>query len=164
MWYLIVSIPDLCTLTYFNRYTIKVSYIMHFWNYRHLKLCNVIGQYTFQAVKWMCFRHSPIWCPGSGVVFDCLDSWYLCFCLLCLFNVYICSHWAWELCVGFFPLEIIFLKKKRRESCMLNFDCVWSSSRFVSLPHDAMGGSVVCSCGIFWSYSLAFSMTNNIIL
>ena len=25
----------------------------------------------------LCFCHLPIWCPGSGVVFDCLDSWSL---------------------------------------------------------------------------------------
>ena len=23
---------------------------------------------------FLCFCHLPIWCPGSGVVFDCMDS------------------------------------------------------------------------------------------
>ena len=23
---------------------------------------------------FLCFCHFPIWCPGSGVVFDCMDS------------------------------------------------------------------------------------------
>ena len=26
---------------------------------------------------FLCFCHFPIWCPGSGVVFDCIDSWSL---------------------------------------------------------------------------------------
>ena len=26
---------------------------------------------------FLCFCHFPIWCPGSGVVFDGLDSWSL---------------------------------------------------------------------------------------
>ena len=29
-------------------------------------------------------------------------------------------------------------------------------SVFVSLPHGAVGWSVVCDCGISWSYSLTF--------
>ena len=24
---------------------------------------------------FLCFRHFPILCPGSGVVLDCIDSW-----------------------------------------------------------------------------------------
>ena len=23
---------------------------------------------------WLCFCHFPMWCPGSGVVLDCIDS------------------------------------------------------------------------------------------
>ena len=23
---------------------------------------------------FLCFCHFPIWCPGSGVAFDCIDS------------------------------------------------------------------------------------------
>ena len=26
---------------------------------------------------FLCFCHFPIWCPGLGVVFDCIDSWSL---------------------------------------------------------------------------------------
>ena len=33
---------------------------------------------------------------------------------------------------------------------LMSFDC----KCFVSLPHGAMGWSVVCDCGISWSYSL----------
>ena len=25
----------------------------------------------------LCFCHFPILCPGTGVVLDCIDSWYL---------------------------------------------------------------------------------------
>ena len=25
----------------------------------------------------LCFSHFPVWCPGSGVVLDCIDSWSL---------------------------------------------------------------------------------------
>ena len=25
----------------------------------------------------LCFCHFPMWCPGSGVVLDCIDSWYV---------------------------------------------------------------------------------------
>ena len=25
---------------------------------------------------FLCFCHFPTWCPGSGVVFDCINSWY----------------------------------------------------------------------------------------
>ena len=26
------------------------------------------------CVIFWCFRHFPMWCPGSGVVLDCIDS------------------------------------------------------------------------------------------
>ena len=29
------------------------------------------------CVFCVCFYHFPIWCPGSGVVLDCIDSWSL---------------------------------------------------------------------------------------
>ena len=32
-----------------------------------IKLCDVS----------LCFCHFPMWCPGSGVVLDCIDSWSL---------------------------------------------------------------------------------------
>ena len=30
---------------------------------------------------FLCFCHFPMWCPGSGVVLDCIDSWSLPFSL-----------------------------------------------------------------------------------
>ena len=48
---------------------------------------------------FLCFCHFPIWCPGSGVVFNCIDSWSLPSILL-LFSTIICKiicmyHWQW---------------------------------------------------------------------
>ena len=33
---------------------------------------------------FLCFCHFPMWCPGSGVVLGCIDSWSLYSTLLCL--------------------------------------------------------------------------------
>ena len=46
--------------------------------------CLLIAALWSPAEKWltswlacMCFCHFPMWCPGSGVVLDCFDSWSL---------------------------------------------------------------------------------------
>ena len=54
VWYLIASIPDLCTLTYF-----------------------VIPLGSLVCDCLLSFCHFHMWCPGSGVVLDCIDSWYV---------------------------------------------------------------------------------------
>ena len=32
---------------------------------------------------FLCFCHFPMWCPGSGMVLDCIDNGYLPSYLLC---------------------------------------------------------------------------------
>ena len=46
----------------------------------------------------------------------------------------------------------IILLRKRELSCVMAV-CV-PSSRFHGMPLGFMGWSMVCDCGIFWSYSL----------
>ena len=55
MRYLIVSIPNTCFVTF---------------------LYGVSGQvrYLIVLIPSTCFCQFPIWCPGSGEVFDCIDS------------------------------------------------------------------------------------------
>ena len=80
MWYLIVSFPDLCRLSYF------------FMDMDHLcYLCPVFVMLSrlFIAALWspagkgltywllfvmFVFCHFSMWYPGSGVVLDCIDS------------------------------------------------------------------------------------------
>ena len=43
--------------------------------------CRPLGSLVCDVFS--CFCHFPLWCPGSGVVFDCIDSWS---CLLSYFH------------------------------------------------------------------------------
>ena len=69
MWYLIVSIPDLCTLTYFvllSGLFIAVLFLALGKGWPHGSL--------ERDVICLCFCHFTMWCPESGVVLDCTDS------------------------------------------------------------------------------------------
>ena len=59
--YLIVSIPDLCTLTYF-----RCFHVVSCWKSADLLalVCDVK----------LCFCHFPMWYLWSSVVLDCIDS------------------------------------------------------------------------------------------
>ena len=60
---------------------------------------------------FLCFCHFPIWCSGSGVVFDCIDSWSLpsfldcntttkmCVCLDGLLHLNITSAFTLHVCL-----------------------------------------------------------------
>ena len=43
-----------------------------------LRVCADSSQASLNANAicdvFLCFCHFPMWCPGSGVVFDCIDS------------------------------------------------------------------------------------------
>ena len=46
---------------------------------------------------------------------------------------------------------------KRELAALLIVFLVFCDFHFsVTLPHDAVGWSVVCDCGMFWSYSLTY--------
>ena len=60
MWYLIVSIPDLCTLTYFQLK--KVNSADTDAPFLDLDMVSTVS---------LSLSH---WYPGSGVVLDCIDS------------------------------------------------------------------------------------------
>ena len=51
--YAVVSVPRILLVTFWKRLTSWFSCVLCF----------------------LCFCHFPKWCPGSGVVLDCIDSW-----------------------------------------------------------------------------------------
>ena len=82
--------------------------------------------------SWLSFVVSSVslslshWYPGSGVVLDCIDSWSLQPYLLCRYN-------------SRYYDDTVYNHKIH-----LTFTCV----------HENFCWSVVCDCGISWSYSL----------
>ena len=87
VWYLIVSIPDLCTLTYFDL-TDRSKAVLLLWIFYVFVLscvCYVfVGVYLYVLcghllTSWLSFVVSAVslslshWYPGSGVVLDCID-------------------------------------------------------------------------------------------
>ena len=70
MWYLIVSIPDLCKLTYF----VFAMFCAR------LFICALWSPAGKGLTSWLSFVVSSVslslshWYPGSGVVLDCIDS------------------------------------------------------------------------------------------
>ena len=46
-----------------------------------------LGSLTFDVILWFC--HFQIWCPGSGVVLDCINSWSLPSSLILVFEIII---------------------------------------------------------------------------
>ena len=42
--------------------------------------CSLVGNWplgSFVCDVLLCFCYFPMWCPGSGLLLDCIDSWYL---------------------------------------------------------------------------------------
>ena len=91
VWYLIVSIPDLCLipLLYWSlslyihlstsgfQHKVQVAY-SETWNQSLQPVDHRLGKGW--ALVWdvfLCFCHFPMSCPGSGVVLDRIDSWSL---------------------------------------------------------------------------------------
>ena len=92
MWYLIVSIPDHCTRTYFNtgvasaqdeKCSKAVLLLWIFYVFVLSCVCYVLCASVymcFVVTSWLSFVVSSVslslshWYPGSGVVLDCIDS------------------------------------------------------------------------------------------
>ena len=91
VWYLSVSIPDLCSLTYFELvnnnvndivsskiYDKRDDFIFEIVNFPFLKGDNPrslsYGVYISQLVCLNVSLPLSNWYPGSGVVLDCIDS------------------------------------------------------------------------------------------
>ena len=58
-------------------------------------LCSLLDSLVYGV--FLCICHFPIWCPGSGVVFDCIDSWSLPSSLLCIIGP---SSRVWNIMVA----------------------------------------------------------------
>ena len=70
VWYFIVSIPDICLLSYFG--AVVLSCLL-------LQPCgHLLGKgYPLGSLVcdvFLCFCHFSMSCPGSGVVLYCIDS------------------------------------------------------------------------------------------
>ena len=61
------------------------------------------GLTSWLSCMWcfLVFCHFPMWCPGSGVVLDCIDSWSLPSFLLLLFvcNSLFSADYCWRKCI-----------------------------------------------------------------
>ena len=128
MWYLIVTIPDLCLFPYF------VDHIMSFYVLDlRLRVHRGIVSYLLLVAELLvmlsliyCFMYLPLY---VGV---------LCWSLLWYALLYV-----------LFSFTIILMNK--RTGCFA-FTVVWVSCYckcHVGLPHGAVGWSAVCGCSIF---------------
>ena len=77
VWYLIVSIPDLCTITYFYMgFHVRYNNIGIFYALTSVGPQRWCWNLKVFMVSTVSLSLSHLY-PGSGVVLDCIDSWAL---------------------------------------------------------------------------------------
>ena len=71
LWWIIFVIWVSCLLCFFVCWLKPCGHMLGKGSFLGSLVCDIL----------LCFCYFPMWCPGSGVVLDCIDSWFLPFSL-----------------------------------------------------------------------------------